>query len=348
MNLSTRLGDELHIDGSLGEGGGQILRSSLALSLATGRPFAIDGIRAGRKRPGLAHQHRCAVLAAAAVGTAEVEGAEIGSTSLRFAPRAVAGGDFIFEIGTAGSTTLVLETILFALLGAPRPSTVRITGGTHNPTAPPFDFLDRALRPLLARMGAEFSLALVRPGFHPGGGGVIEMSVAPSRLAPLEVLERGRIRELRGTIWLSALPAHIADREIARLDDRLGIPPQAIDVPAISDPVGPGNAVVVDVVSEGLTEVFTAFGRRGLPAEEVVDAVAREAKNYRKAEAPVSAHLADQLLLPLALAGGGRFRTVDPTSHTRTQAALIEQFLLVAVRTSRNGRDDHTIEVRSR
>src|SRR5688572_7099138 len=161
----------IRIDGSVGEGGGQILRTALSLSLATGTPFQIENIRAGRKNAGLLRQHLTAVLAAAEIGSAETAGASLGSTALTFTPKSVRGGEFRFAVGTAGSATLVFQTILPALLLAGTPSRVEIEGGTHNMAAPPFDFLKRTFLPVLRRMGANISLELKRYGFYPAGGG---------------------------------------------------------------------------------------------------------------------------------------------------------------------------------
>jgi len=338
--------EPIRIDGAQGEGGGQVLRSSLALSLATGRALLIENIRAGRERPGLLRQHLTAVLAAARIGSAETEGAEIGSRTLRFAPNGVSAGDHEFAIGTAGSTTLVLQTILFALLGAGGPSRLRLSGGTHNPFAPPFDFLARAYAPLLRRMGAEVGLELERPGFYPAGGGSLDVRVTPrGPLRPFEVLERGEVKAIRGTIWISALPVAIAEREAEGIARRLRIDREKIEVRSVSDPVGPGNAVVIEIEGEALTEVVTAFGRVGVAAESVAEEAVQAVRRYLASPAPVGPHLADQLLLPLALAGGGRFRTSAPTRHTRTHADLIEKFLPLRVRETQAGRHDHVFEV---
>src|SRR6185369_9596371 len=182
------------INGAEGEGGGQVLRTALALSLITGTPFRIDNIRAKRKSPGLLRQHLTAVNAAAEVGGASVDGASLGSASLTFVPRAIRAGEYSFAIGTAGSTMLVLQTILLPLALADGNSTIELEGGTHNPAAPPFDFVQQAFLPLLRRMGAEVEIELVRPGFYPAGGGRIIVKIAPAkRLGRLEIESRGEI-----------------------------------------------------------------------------------------------------------------------------------------------------------
>jgi RNA 3'-terminal phosphate cyclase (ATP) len=316
------------LDGSQGEGGGQILRSALALSLVTGTPFRIDDIRAGRPRPGLMRQHLTAVEAAAAVGGTHVEGVAVGARSLFFRPGRVAGGAYTFSVGTAGSATLVLQTVLPALVTAGAPTTLRLEGGTHNPASPPFDFLARAYLPLLGRMGPAVRATLERPGFYPAGGGRFEVAVTPvAKLAPLVLETRGALRSRRARAVVANLPRSIADREIAHLARRLEWPSSSFSVEVRDDAAGPGNVVLVEIESEAATEVFVGFGERGRRAEAVADGVAEEVAAYLATDVPVGAHLADQLVLLLALAGGGSFRTVTPTLHTRTQLAVIEAFL---------------------
>ena len=321
----------LQIDGAQGEGGGQVLRSALALSLVTGQAFEIRRIRAGRRRPGLMRQHAAAVHAAAAVGSARVAGGTIGSRQLTFVPEAVKPGGYRFAVGSAGSATLVLQTVLPALVLAGGPSTVVLEGGTHNPFAPPFDFLEKAFLPLLGRMGPQVTVALDRPGFFPAGGGRFTARVTPvARLRPLVLPERGKLLRLRGAAIVADLPRRIAEREAAALADLL--PLAAGDVAIREYPgCGPGNAVLVAVHSEHVSEVFSAFGARGRPAESVALAAAEEVLGYLAAGVPVGCRLADQLLLPMALAGGGSFRTLEPSRHTRTNIAVIGHFLGVAI-----------------
>ncbi|HSN97391.1 MAG TPA: RNA 3'-terminal phosphate cyclase [Candidatus Nanopelagicales bacterium] len=322
----------LTIDGSTGEGGGQILRTSLALSMVTGTPVRVARIRAGRAKPGLMRQHLTAVQAAARVGCAEVSGAAIGSGEITFRPGGIAPGDHRFAVGTAGSATLVLQTVLPALLSAPGPSHLVLEGGTHNPMAPPFDFMERAYLPLLGRMGPEVRATLERRGFYPAGGGRVQVEIAPAPLRRLDLLERGEIKEQRLVATVVNLPGGIAAREIDAAAAVLGWDRRCYRQEVLSGEPGPGNVVTVDVVSEHVTEVFTGFGEKGVRAEQVGERVARETADYLRAGVPVGEHLADQLLLPMALAGGGSFRTVAPSSHTRTHAALIEQILGIRVR----------------
>lgn len=317
----------LQLDGSMGEGGGQVLRTALGLSLVTNQPFAIEHIRAARKKPGLQRQHLTAVLAAAEVGDASTEGAELGSQRLIFKPRRIRAGDYRFAIGTAGSTTLVLQTVLPALLAADAPSTVHLVGGTHNPMAPPVDFLQHAFAPVLHRMGAALAIELLRHGFYPAGGGEWQASIAPAAWQPLELLRRDAQGAPRARIVIAQIPHHVAEREARELRTRLSMPADAIVIEPV-DSRGPGNAVMLALPFGNVTEVITGLGERGRSAEAVAGAVADEALELLRGEAPVGEHLADQLLIPLAL-GGGAFRTVAPSLHTRTNAEVIERFLPV-------------------
>jgi RNA 3'-terminal phosphate cyclase (ATP) len=318
----------IELDGSQGEGGGQILRSALALSLVTGTPFRIENIRAGRPRPGLMRQHLTAVEAAAAVGGAQTSGAAVGSRSLTFEPAAVRAGDYAFSVGTAGSATLVLQTVLPALLTADRPSSLVLEGGTHNPSSPPFDFLAKAFLPLVGRMGARVAATLERPGFYPAGGGRFRVTVAPTKaLAPLVLEQRGTIQARRVRAIVANLPHAIGERELNRFAARTQWESSAFSLEAVLNSVGPGNALVAEVESDNVTEVFTGFGEKQVRAETVANACADEVLAYLATDAPVGPHLADQLVLLLALAGRGWFRTMPPTNHTRTQLDVIDRFL---------------------
>jgi len=314
------------IDGARGEGGGQVLRTALSLSLLTGEAVEVVNIRAGRQRPGLLRQHLCAIKLAAQIGRAEVEGAETGSRRIVFRPREATPGHYEISVGTAGSTTLVLQAVLPALLLAPRPSTLVLEGGTHNPLAPPHDFLVQAFVPLLNRMGAQISLQLERPGFYPAGGGRIRVAVQPAgKLAPLELLERGAVRSQSATASVAALSPEIAKRELAVLKSRLGWDEDRFRIHQFPAAFGPGNVVSAVIESENVTEVFTGFGEKSVRAEAVAESVATAVRAYLDAGVPIGPYLADQLLLPFALAKGGAFRTCELSSHARTQLALVAE-----------------------
>jgi RNA 3'-terminal phosphate cyclase (ATP) len=267
-----------------------------------------------------------------------VEGAVLGSTEVTFRPGPVRAGSYRFSTEGAGSATLVLQTVLPPLLRAGGPSWVELEGGTHNPFAPPFDFLARTFVPVIERMGPRVELSLERPGFFPGGGGRFIAEVHPGALRPLELLERGPVLRRRARAFVSALPTHVAERELSTVASLLGLEEPDLELVEVSHPLGPGNAVVVEMESRNVTEVFTGFGRRGVPAEVVASACADEARAYEAAEVPVGRHLADQLLVPVALAGGGRFRTMEPTLHTRTNAGVVARFLDIDIRLDAEGR----------
>lgn len=322
----------LNIDGSIGEGGGQIVRTALALSIVTGTPVRLFNIRAGRGKPGLLRQHLTAVRAAAEVCDGEAGGAQLGSRELRFRPGKVRGGDYRFAVGTAGSATLVLQTVLPPLLLADGPSKLTLEGGTHNPYAPPVDFLARAFLPLVERMGPRVAVRLERHGFYPAGGGRFTAHIEPAPLAPLHLPERGNVLRCEAEALVAGLPRDIAERELAVVRDRLGWPEHALHVRELPRTHGPGNALLLTIDCDHVAEVFTGFGERGVRAESVAAAAADEALRYLAAGAPVDQHLADQLLLPLALARGGSFVTGPLTEHSRTNRQIIEMFLDVRFR----------------
>lgn len=327
------------IDGALGEGGGQILRSSLSLSMATGKPFTIDKIRAGRKKPGLMRQHLAAVRAATEICGARTQGAEVGSTALSFEPGPVRTGDYVFNIGSAGSASLVLQTVLVPLALARAPSRVTIQGGTNNLAAPPFEFIDRAFLPLLRRMGYVVEATLIRPGYFPAGGGEIVAEIrAPQERRPLLLMERGALVARKGEAIVSNLSYLIAQREVARLRAALDWPADCLQAITETRATGPGNIVVATIVHEYVTEVCVAFGRIGASAETVASECAEEAKAYLAGVHPVGAHLADQMLLPMALGAGGVFEMGPPSRHFMTNVAVIQAFLGDKIRMTQSDR----------
>ncbi|HEY5710554.1 MAG TPA: RNA 3'-terminal phosphate cyclase [Allosphingosinicella sp.] len=321
------------IDGSEGEGGGQVLRTSLSLSLITGRPFRIEKIRANRSRTGLMRQHLTAVEAACAIGSAECEGHRVGASELVFTPGTVVPGDHHFAVGTAGSTSLVLQTLLPPLMLAGAPSRLMLEGGTHNIHAPPFDFLERAFLPILNRMGPTVSARLVRHGFYPAGGGRIEVEIVPAadKLARLDLLERGALRRVHAQARISALPGEIAVRELAAVEEVLGWPEEARRIEQLPERVGPGNILLLEAEFDHVTEIVSGFGQLGVPAQTVGGKAARRMAGYLASSAVAGPYLADQLLLPMALAGGGSFTTVKPSQHSLTAADVIAKFLPVRV-----------------
>jgi RNA 3'-terminal phosphate cyclase (ATP) len=336
----------LTIDGSQGEGGGQILRSSLALSMVTGKPFRIERIRAGRPKPGLMRQHLVAVNAAARISGAEVKGAAISSCELEFRPKAVKAGDYQFAIGSAGSTTLVFQTILPALMVADAPSTVLLEGGTHNPYAPPADFLIKTFLPILERMGPRVRLTLERPGFYPAGGGRMKIAIDPAPLQRIELSDRGEIQSRLCRAMVAGLSDDIGKRELKMIRSGLNWPEENLQVEQLSQAYGPGNVLLLEIASEYITEVVTGFGIRGVQAEAVAGEVLDQAKRYLAAGVPVGRYLADQLLVPMAMAGGGAFATLPLSRHSKTNADIIQKFLEISVETTQEAHDRWKVVVK--
>jgi len=311
-------------------GGGQLLRSSLSLALVTGRAFRMTNIRGKRPKPGLMRQHLTCVKAAAEVCSAEVEGADLGSTELVFQPGKVAAGDYAFAIGSGGSTTLVLQTLLPALLHAEASSTLRIEGGTHNPMAPPFEFIEQCFLPVIQSMGVKASVTLERHGFMQAGGGVLTAEIRPIiKWKKLKLTERGEPVETFGRVLHAHLPGEIAQREIMTASKILEWPENHIDLRYANDSIGPGNAILLGARFANVCEISTGIAQMGKSAEAVATAAAKGLRGYLASSTPVGVHLADQLLLPMALAGGGVFHTLSITDHTRTNMTLIEQFIPV-------------------
>ncbi len=322
------------IDGSRGEGGGQILRTSLALSVITGRPLRMTRIRAGRPKPGLQRQHLACVEAAARLCRAELTGGVIGSQAIDFVPGPVSLEDLAIDIGTAGSTTLVVQTILMPVLAAGHTLRATITGGTHNPLAPSFEFLDRVFLPHLHAMGAKVTLKLAKYGFAPAGGGRLNLEVTPSTLGRLDLVECGAITERKATAIVSRLPTHVADRELKIVREQLGFSEAECEVREVSS-AGPGNALTIEIDRPGGRELVIGFGERETRAELVARRACDELEAYLAADVPVGEHLADQLLLPLAVVGAGSFRTFVLSQHATTNIETIAAFLDVPIRAER-------------
>ena len=335
------LSDRLDIDGSRGEGGGQVLRTSLALSIITGRPIAIRNIRAGRAKPGLRRQHLACVLAAQELSGATVHGDEIGSKYLEFTPGAIQREDLAIDIGTAGSTTLVVQTILVPALAAKRALRATVHGGTHNPMAPPYEFLDRVFLPHLRAMGAVVTLTLDRHGFASGGGrgaerdvrerGQLTLIIETGDLRPIEILDAGPITTRSATAVLARLPTHIGDRELAIVQDSLGFLREECAIREVTEG-GTGNVLLLEVERAQGRELVAGFGEQGTRAELVASRACAELAAFLAAEVPVGEHLADQLLLPLAVAGGGAFRCAPLSRHATTNIDTIGLFLDVPIR----------------
>lgn len=315
------------IDGSEGEGGGQVLRYAAALSLLTGEPFTIRNIRGGRAKPGLMRQHVTALEAAAAIGSAECLGLAVGSTELTFRPGSIVPGDYHFAIGTAGSTALVVQTVLVPLMLADAPSRIVIEGGTHAASAPPFEFLAHTLLPVLERMGPRLSVTLERHGFFPRGGGRIVLDITPAPLVPIDCTQRGAFKAGKVEALVAGIPFDIADRELKAARKVLTDWPEYAFAPVqLPAEHGPGNALLITAHCDNVTEVMSAFGQIGIPAERLAKTAAKRMAGYLASGAFAGPYLQDQLLLPFACAGAGAFTSVKLSEHTRTAAGLITRF----------------------
>ena len=324
--------ESILIDGSYGEGGGQIIRSALSLSMTTGRPFRLTNVRANRSKPGLAHQHVTAVRASATIAAARVDGAELGSRQLSFTPGPVRPGVYRFDIGTAGAATLVLQTLLPALARVDGTSTLVITGGTHVPWSPPFHYLERVFCPLLRRLGFHCDLAIRRWGFYPKGGGEIEAIItAASPEVAVALDEPFYLEGLSGISASSRLPEHVRLRQARQLEircQRAGIRAEVavMEVAALS----PGSFAFLCAHGHSSAAGFSSLGERGKPAERVADEAADGMLSFLASKAALDTHLADQLLIYLAMIPGSHgFTVAAVTEHLLTNAWLIEQFLPV-------------------
>jgi RNA 3'-terminal phosphate cyclase (ATP) len=323
--------DTVFIDGSEGEGGGQILRTSLTLSCITGRTLHIENIRAARRNPGLANQHLSCVRAACQICNGQSQGATKGSQVLDFQPGPIRSGDYHFDIGSAGSASLVIQTLLPALFLTDKPSTVTVTGGTHNPMAPPFDFLDETFLPAISNAGFDGIYTLIRHGFYPAGGGKITFNIQPRQKSADQIIELCQPVmkfRIKGRIYTAKLPVRIAQRQSKLLfQSKLNI--KNTEHIEVEDSNGPGNCVMIRLCSSGRTTVFTAFGKRGKPSEEVINEVVGLAENFLTCDAAVDRFLADQLLIYMAIAKAGSFTTNELSNHLQTNIEVIKKFLLV-------------------
>lgn len=334
IRVST-MTDLIHIDGTMGEGGGQVLRSALSLALITGRGVRLEHIRARRDNPGLGFQHAMAVQAAARVSGARVEGDRIGSQTLAFLPGPVVPGDYHFDIGTAGATSLVLQTVLPPLAMADGASRVTVTGGTHVPHSPCFHYLDWHWRVMLGRIGMPFELHMPMAGFYPPGGGEIQAGIPGSaRPRGLDLTDRGRLLSIQGLSAVANLPEEIAERQRGRALRRLQTLNSDVDIAIEHLPArSPGTVLALLARFERGQACFFALGERGKRAERVADEAVDDLLGFLATGAAVDRWLADQLLLPLALAdAASTLRTSEVTLHLLTQARVIQAFLPVEIR----------------
>lgn len=315
------------IDGSFGEGGGQILRTSLGLSLYTGKPFQITNIRGKRKKPGLLRQHLTAVKAAQQISNAEVTGLSMGSQELSFNPGPVQHGHYHFPISTAGSGTLVLQAILPALITGKGESEILFEGGTHNPYAPPFTFLKETYFNLLNQMGAQIHSELLTYGFYPAGGGKFRVKIkAVPTLKKMDFTERGKILSITTDCLASKIPMRIPQEEANIIRQKLNLKEKDCKAREVNSP-GPGNAAMISIKTKILSMIVTGLGAKNIPLKKVARQAIKQAEVYKAANIFADEHLADQLLIPMAIAGGGTFTTSPPSPHTQTNIHTITKFL---------------------
>ena len=315
------------IDGAMGEGGGQILRTSLSLAMCLNKSVRIDNIRASRKKPGLLRQHLTCVKAAKAISNATVTGDEIGSNCVEFHPAKIMAGNYDFKVGTAGSTTLIFQTVLPALLMADGVSEISIEGGTHNQNAPSFDFIKKCFLPVMAKLGINVDVELKHYGFYPNGGGAWTAIVQPLRESNyLELTKRGDIIDGVAIATSSGIPKHVTERELKYVKKKCLWTDEQLQQNIVQS-YGPGNIISLELKAEHVTEVFESVGSFGVNAERVAGRAVRDMKRYQNIDVAVAEHLCDQLLLPLILGSGGRFTTLKPSLHSITNIQVIKQFI---------------------
>lgn len=321
----------IRLDGSQGEGGGQILRTSLALSACTGQSFLIENIRARRKKPGLMRQHLSCVRAIAQICQAGVTGDEINSQTLQFEPGKVKAGEYHFAVGSAGSAMLVLQTVLPPLLVADGPSQLILEGGTHNPMSPTFHYIKEVFMPLLGKIGFDCSCSIETWGFYPAGGGRVRVTINPGRsgLNRLDLCSPGEFVGAEVLAAVARIPWEIAEDECKTIVNAAEFSVTQKKAIAVES-AGPGNVVMLRLDYAHCSAMFTGFGELGVSRKKIASSVYREANSFYKAGVAIDPHLADQILLPLALAGGGAFTTVEPTDHTLTNLEVIKHFLPVS------------------
>lgn len=327
----------LTIDGAQGEGGGQVLRTTLALSTLTGRPVQIVNVRARRRNPGLRPQHVAGVLACAQICGAEATGARVGSTEVRFAPAGpVQPGEYLFDVsklsgqGSAGSVTLLLHSLLFQLALADGPSHLILRGGTHVAWSPPAHYVMDVLLPTLARVGIHAHGELLAWGWYPKGGGEMWIEIeGNTKLVGVDLTLRGKFESLSGVAAVSNLPSHIPQRMSSRANNLLREAGLSGDIqPRRMGGASTGAGIVMTVVCGNARAGFSALGERGKPSEQVAEEAVQNVLAYLNADGALDPHLPDQLLLALALARGpSAMTTTCITQHTITNAAIIRQFI---------------------
>jgi len=325
-------GKLIEIDGSMGEGGGQILRNAVALSAVLLKPIHVYNIRAKRSNPGLRPQHLTGVKAVAALASAEISGLRVGSKEIIFKPKKLEGGRLFFDAGTAGSTTLMLQSLMPAMAFSSGPVEVELRGGTNNPMAPPVEYFKMVLLPVLEKMGCKFEIALLRRGFYPKGGGVVKAKSAPvDKLSPIRLLEFGGVKRIKGLSYSCRLPSHIVERMAATAERILKT--RGYDVDIKKEVLKPGDKacsldpgcgiILVAELESGALLGSDNLGKLGVPAEKVAEDAVNDLLKQIDSEAPVDKHLGDQLVIWASLADGvSEYRVSELTLHTLTSIEL--------------------------
>ena len=336
----------IEIDGSYGEGGGQILRTSLSLAAITGQGVHFTKIRANRRKPGLMRQHRICALAAAEITGGKLTGAELNSQEMTFEPGSIRGGEYHFTTGSAGSTMLIAQTVVPILLKASEPSRVFLEGGTHAPGAPVFDFFDRVFLPCLRRMGCDVQAKLDRYGFYPVGGGQVELEIQPAAgWNYFDLEDRGPLVSGSITAAGSGIDPQILEDEIRIAAELIALPELSSEIREADSP-GPGNVLFAEMNFGHITELFSVCGEFEVSRKTVAERVADMARKYLQSGVSVGRFLADQLLLPMALGRGGKFLTLPPSLHMKTNAEIIRKFLEVGIEMNNLKNGTFIIEVK--
>jgi len=344
--MSTEVKDFTVIDGSQGEGGGQIFRTSLTLAMCLGKSVRIENIRAGRNRPGLLRQHLVCLRAAQEICDAKVTGAELGSSSVTFVPGVIKAGQYRFAIGSAGSTALVFQTVLLPLLMARGVSELQIEGGTHNGMAPSYDYITECFLPVMSKMGCQVEAEILTYGFYPAGGGAWRARIYPVQsIDSLELIERGELRGQLAVATSSRIPDHVTERELSQVRKKISWPETSLRQHLVKS-AGPGNMLSLRVDMENVTEVFESVGERNVSAERVAGRAIRDLKRYLDSGVPVGEYLADQLVLPMALGNGGSFRTLKPSQHLLTNVDVIKKLAGVEIKLTEVGKDQWEVLVK--
>lgn len=334
--------ETLKIDGSIGHGGGQILRSALALSAILGKPFEMHSIRKDRSQPGLRRQHLCGVSAAAEICGAKLEGAELGSEDLLFIPKKIKAGTYQFAVGTGGSVSLVLQSILLPLAVQKVKSHISVAGGTYTPQAPTAEFFTETLVPQMNQMGYSVKAEITRAGFFRIGGGLVQVDCCrKDNFMPVYWMEKESPRKCFIQIVTSHFPekttlkvAKLIREELSKMRNMIPYELEIMENPDIEEP---GAAVIVRTAGRTPT-VFSEIAQYGYSSEALARSLGKQIRSFLAASAPIETHLADQIILPLFFAAGGLFLTKSSSEHLESCIKILELFTGQKVKTEKDGK----------